>query len=89
LSKIRSEIHKFKPEDLEETIIEKSTTHSRTNGPTETPIGDQRGVSTFIFTNETYRILLGISQTMFMTNSVNISLKQCSCVISQMNNGIT
>jgi hypothetical protein len=47
LSKMRSEIHKFKPEDLEETIIEKSTTHSGTNGTNETPIGDQRGVSTF------------------------------------------
>jgi hypothetical protein len=37
---MRSEIHKLKPEDLEETIIEKSITHSRTNGPKETPIGD-------------------------------------------------
>jgi hypothetical protein len=27
LSKMRSEIHKLKPEDLEETIIEKPTTH--------------------------------------------------------------
>jgi hypothetical protein len=27
LSKMRSEIHKLKPEDLEETIIEKSTSH--------------------------------------------------------------
>ncbi len=89
LSKIRSEIHKLKPEDLEETVIEKPTTHSRTNGPNETLIGDQRGVSTFTCTNETYRILLGISQTMFTKNSLNISLKQCSCVISQMNNGIT
>ncbi len=65
MSKIRSEIHKLKPEDLEETIIDKSTTHSGTNGPNETPIGDQTGVSTFICMNETYRILLGISQTMF------------------------
>jgi hypothetical protein len=40
LSKIQSEIHKLKPEDLEGTIIEKSTTHSGTNGPNETPIGD-------------------------------------------------
>jgi hypothetical protein len=56
LSKRRSDIHKLKPEDLKETIIDKSTTHSRTNGPNETPIGDQRGVSTFICTNETYRI---------------------------------
>jgi hypothetical protein len=40
LSKMRSEIHKLKPEDLEETIIEKPRTHPRTNGPNETPIGD-------------------------------------------------
>jgi hypothetical protein len=40
LSKMRSEIHKLKPEDLEETYIEKSITHSRTNGPKETPIRD-------------------------------------------------
>jgi hypothetical protein len=31
LSKMRSEILKLKPEDLEETIIEKPTTHPRTN----------------------------------------------------------
>jgi hypothetical protein len=62
---MRSEIHKLKSEDLEKTIIEKSITHSGTNGPNETPIGDQRGVSTFICTNETYKILLGISQTTF------------------------
>jgi hypothetical protein len=37
---MRSEIHKLKPEDLEETIIEKSTTHPGTNGPTEIQIGD-------------------------------------------------
>jgi hypothetical protein len=40
LSKMRSEIHKLKPEDLEETNIEKPTTHPRTNGPNKTPIGD-------------------------------------------------
>jgi hypothetical protein len=28
LSKMRSEIHKIKPDDLEETTIEKSTNHS-------------------------------------------------------------
>ncbi len=33
LSKMRSEIHKLKPEDLEETIIEKPTSHPETNGP--------------------------------------------------------
>ncbi len=65
LSKMRSEIHKLKPEDLEETFIEKPTTHPGTNGPNETPIGDQRGVSTFICMNDTYRIILGISQIMF------------------------
>jgi hypothetical protein len=69
LSKTRSEIHKLKPEDLEETIIEKPTTPPRANGPNETPIGDRRGASTFICTNETNRILLGISQTMFTKNS--------------------
>jgi hypothetical protein len=61
---MRSETHILKPEELEETIIEKPTTHSGTNGPNETPIGDQRGVSTVICTNETYKILLRISQTM-------------------------
>jgi hypothetical protein len=65
LSKIRSEIHKLKPEDLEESIIEKSITLSRTNGLNENPIGGQRGVSTYVCTNETYKLLLGISQTTF------------------------
>jgi hypothetical protein len=32
---MRSEIHKLKPEDLGETIIEKPTTHPGTNGPNE------------------------------------------------------
>jgi hypothetical protein len=36
LSKMRSEIYKLKPEDLEEAIIENSITHSGTNGPNET-----------------------------------------------------
>jgi hypothetical protein len=62
---MRSEIHKLKPEDLEETIIEKPTTHPRTNGPNENQIGDQREVSTLICVDEAYRILLGISQAMF------------------------
>ncbi len=35
LSKMRSEIHKLKREDLEETNIEKPTTHPGTNGPNE------------------------------------------------------
>jgi hypothetical protein len=60
---VRSETHKLKPEDLEATVIEKSI--SRTNGPNETPIVDQRGLLTFICTNETYKILHGISQTTF------------------------
>jgi hypothetical protein len=38
LLKIRSDIHKLKHEDLEETIIEKPTTHPGTNGPNEIPI---------------------------------------------------
>jgi hypothetical protein len=64
LSKMRSEIHKLKPEDLEVTIIEKSTSHPRTNGPNEIRIGDKRGLSTLICMDETYRILLSISQAM-------------------------
>ena len=40
LSKMRSEIHKLKLEDLEETIIEKPTTHPGTNGPNEIQISD-------------------------------------------------
>jgi hypothetical protein len=89
LSKMRLENHKLKHEDLEEAVIEKSITHSGTNGPDETPIRDQRGESTFICTNETYKILLDITQTIFTKNILNISSKKCSCVISQMNNGIT
>jgi hypothetical protein len=46
LSKMRSEIYKLKPDDLEETIIEKSTSHPGTNGPNEIRIGHPRGVST-------------------------------------------
>ena len=53
LSKMRPEIHKLKPEDLEEPIIEKSKPHSGPNGPNENPIGDQREVSTYICKNET------------------------------------
>ncbi len=62
---MRSEIHKLKPEDLEETIIEKPTSHPGTNGPNEIQIGDRRGLSTLICMDETYRILLIISQAMF------------------------
>ncbi len=65
LLKMRSEIRKLKPEDLEGTIIKKPTTHPGTNGPNENQIGDQRGVSTLICMDETYRILLSISQGMF------------------------
>jgi hypothetical protein len=38
LSKMRSDTHKSKPEDLEDSIIEKSITHSGTKGPNENPI---------------------------------------------------
>jgi hypothetical protein len=65
LSKMRSEIHKFKPEDLEETIIEKPTSHPRTNGPNEIQIGDQSGLSTLICMDKRYRISTSISQAMF------------------------
>ncbi len=88
LTKMRSEIHKLKPENLEKTIIEKSTTHPRTNGPNENQFGDRRGVSTLICMDETYRILLSISQAMFTKNISSISLRQCSCIILQMSNGI-
>ncbi len=83
LTKMRSEIHKLKPQDLEESIIEKPTTHPGTNGPTEIQIGDRRGVSTSICMDETYRILL-CSQK----NSLSISLILWSCIILQTNNGI-
>ncbi len=46
LSKMRSDIHKLKPEDLEETIIEKPTSHLGTNRSNEIQIRDQRGLST-------------------------------------------
>ncbi len=42
LSKMRSDIHNLKPKDLEETIIGKPPSHSKTNGPNEIQIGDQR-----------------------------------------------
>jgi hypothetical protein len=83
---MRSEIHKLKPEDLKETIIEKPTTHPGPNGPNE---GNQRGVSTFICTNETYRILLGISQTMFTKKQFEylIAVMQlCHFTDEQLNN---
>ncbi len=88
LTKMRSEIHKLKPEDLEETIIDKPTTHPGTNGPNEIQIGDWRAASTLLCMDETYRMLLSISQEMFTKNSLSISLIQCSCIILQMNNGI-
>ncbi len=69
LSKMRSEIHKLKPEDLEETIIEKSTTHPVTNRPDEIQVGDSRRVSTLTCMDEIYIILLSISQANFTKNS--------------------
>ncbi len=86
---MRSEIHKLNPEDLEETTIEKPTTHSRMNGPNETPIGDQRGVSTFICMNETYKILLSISQTMFTKKQFEYlidTMQLCCFTDEQWNN---
>ncbi len=89
LSKMRSEIHKLKPEDLEETIIEKSITHSGTNGPNETSIRDQRGVSTYLCTNETCKILLGISQTTFKKKHFEYLIEKmqlCHFTDDQLNN---
>jgi hypothetical protein len=86
---MRSEIHKLKPEKLEETIIGKPTTHPGTNGPNEISIGDQKGVSTFICTNETYRILLGISQTMSTKNQFEYlieTMQFCHFTDEQWNN---
>ncbi len=89
LSKMRSDIHnKIKPEDLEETIIEKPTSHPGTKGPNEIRIGERRGLSTLICMDETYRILLSISQAMFAKNNFSLSLRQCSCIILQMKNEI-
>jgi hypothetical protein len=68
-----SEIHKLKPEDLEETIIEKPASHPRTNGPNEIQIGDQRGLSTLICMDETYRILLSLIQAMFTKKTISVS----------------
>jgi hypothetical protein len=65
LSKMRSEIHKLKPEDLEETIIEKPTTHPGTNGPNKNQNGDWNKMSTLTYREKTYRISLSISQTKF------------------------
>jgi hypothetical protein len=73
LSKMRSDIHKLKPEDLEETIIEKPMFHPGTNRPNEIQIGDQRGLSILICIDETYRILHSISQAMFTKNSTPVS----------------
>jgi hypothetical protein len=50
---------------MEETIIEKPTSYPRAKGPNEIQIGDQRGLSTLLCMDETYRILLSISQAMF------------------------
>ncbi len=50
---------------MEETVIEKPTSHPGTDGPNEIQIGDRRGVSSLLCMDETYRILLSISQAMF------------------------
>ncbi len=64
---VKNEIRnsQIKPEDLEETIIEKPTTHPGTNGPNENQNGDWNKMSTLICREKTYRILLSISQTKF------------------------
>jgi hypothetical protein len=75
LSKMRLDIHKSKPEDLEETIIEKPSSHPGTNGPNKIQIGDQRGVSTLICMDEIYRILLSICQAMFTKKQFQFLIK--------------
>ena len=85
---MRSEIRKLKPEDLEETIIEKLTTLPRTNGPNGNQIGNQRGVSTFICMNETYKILLGISQTTFTKKQFEYLIETMQLCHFTDNNGI-
>ncbi len=57
---MRSDIHKLKPEELEETNIEKPTSHPGTNRPNETRIGDQRELLTFICMDETYKIQVDV-----------------------------
>ncbi len=60
-----------------------------TNGPNETPIGDQRGVSTFICMNDTYKILLGISQTILTKKQLEYLIKTmqlCLFTDEQWNN---
>jgi hypothetical protein len=86
---MRPEIHIYKAEVLEETVIEKTITHSRTNGPNETPIGDQKEVSTFICMNETYKILHDISQTTFTKKHFEFlieNMQLCHFTDKQWNN---
>jgi hypothetical protein len=87
--KMRSEIHKLKPEDLEYCIIENSITNSRTNGPNEDPTGSHLGALTYVCTNETYQYLLGIIQTTFTTTQFEYLIKKmqmCHFTDKQLNN---
>jgi hypothetical protein len=89
LSKMRSEIHRLKPEDLEETIIEKPTTHLRTNGPNENQNGDWNKMSFLICREKTYRILLSISQTKFTKKQFKYlidTMQLCHFTDEQWNN---
>ncbi len=53
LSKMRSEIHKLQPQDLEYSTIESSITNSGTNWPNEDPIVSHLDASTYLCTSET------------------------------------
>ncbi len=89
LSKMRSEIHKLKPEDLYKTVIEKPTSHPRTNGPNEIQNGDQSGSSTLICMDETYRILLSMSQAIFTKKQFHFLIETTQlyhCTDEQWNN---
>jgi hypothetical protein len=89
LSKMRSEIDKLKPEDLEETMIKKPTTQARTNGPNEPQLEIEEEYQLLYAQMRHTEYFLALVKQSSQENSLNISLKHCSCVILQINNGIT
>jgi hypothetical protein len=89
LPKMRSVIHKLKPEDLECSITETSIINSGTNRPNEHPIGSHLGASAYVCTNETYQLLLCIIQTTFTTKQFEYLIKKmqmCHFTDEQWNN---
>ncbi len=88
LSKMRSKIHKLKPEDLEETIIEKKqlTPEQMDQMKSKLEIGKECQLYyAWMRHTEFYSVLV---KQCSEKNSFSISLRQCSCIILQMNNGI-